>query len=135
MSAGGQQRRMASIDPRDPPSDAGEPQGSKDTGRPAMLGRRFRLAELIGMTVGLVVALVVHALLIHRANGWSWAVFAVLGIGVGGACTLFLYGTATDRSDAGGDQPHGRADVRERGEWRRTLDRRRGRGGTNPRPR
>ena len=101
-----------------------------------MLGRRFRLAELIGMAVGLIVALILHALLIQRANGWSWAVFAVLGIGVGGACTLFLYGTATDRSDAGGDQPHGRADVGERGEWRRTLDRRRrGRGGTNPRPR
>ena len=127
---------MSFPDPHDPPPDAGEPQGSKDAGRPAMLGRRFRLAELIGMAVGLIVALILHALLIQRANGWSWAVFAVLGIGVGGACTLFLYGTATDRSDAGGDQPHGRADVGERGEWRRTLDRRRrGRGGTNPRPR
>jgi hypothetical protein len=125
---------MAIPDPHDPPPDAGEPQGSKDSGRPAMLGRRFRLAEVIGMTVGLVVALVLHALFVNRANGWSWAVFAVLGIGVGGACTLFFYGTATDRSDTGGDQPHGRADVRERGEWRRTVDRRR-RGGSNPRPR
>jgi len=125
---------MASPDPHDPPPDGGEPQDSKDSGRPAMLGRRFRLAEVIGMTVGLVVALVLHALVIDGANGWSWAVFAVLGIAVGGACTLFFYGTATDRSDMGGDQPHGRADVRERGEWRRTLDRRR-RGGSNPRPR
>lgn len=90
-----------------------------------MLGRRFGLAELTGMTAGLAIALLIHALAIHGANGWSWAVFAVLGIGVGGACALFLYGTATDRSDAGGDQPHGRADVDERGEWRKTLDRRR----------
>jgi hypothetical protein len=124
------------IDSHDPPPDGGEPQGSKDSDRPAMLGRRFRLAEVIGMTVGLVVALVVHALVIHRANGWSWAVFAVLGIGVGGACTLFLYGTATDRSDAGDDQPHGRADVSTTGEWRRTLGRRRGgRSGSEPRVR
>ena len=90
-----------------------------------MLGRRFGLAEVIGMTVGLVIALVVHALFVDRASGWSWAVFAVLGLGVGGACTLFLYGTATDRSDTGGDQPYGRADVSERGELRKTLDRRR----------
>jgi hypothetical protein len=100
-----------------------------------MLGRRFRLVEVIGMTVGLVVALVLHALVINRANGWSWAVFAVIGIVVGGACTLFFYGTATDRSDAGGDQPHGRADVGTRGEWRRTLDRRRRRSGSQSRPR
>jgi hypothetical protein len=124
------------TDPHDPPPDAGEPQGNRDPDRPAMLGRRFRLAEVIGMTVGLVVALVLHALLIDRANGWSWAVFAVLGVGVGGACTLFLYGTATDRSDAGGEQPHGRADVGTSGEWRRTLNRRRGgRGGSEPRVR
>jgi hypothetical protein len=109
----------------DPPPDAGEPQGSKDSGRPAMLGKWFGLAELTGMAVGLVAALVVHALFIDRANGWSWAVFAVLGLGVGGACALFFYGTATDRSDAGEDLPHGRADVSERGEWRKTLDRRR----------
>jgi hypothetical protein len=126
---------MGFPDPHNPPPDAGEPQGSKDSGRPAMLGRRFRLAEVIGMTAGLAVALVLHALFISRANGWSWAVFAVIGSVVGGACTLFFYGAATDRSDAGGDQPHGRADVRERGEWRRTLDRRRRRGGTDPRPR
>jgi hypothetical protein len=90
-----------------------------------MLGRGFGLAEVIGMTAGLVIALIVHALFVDGANGWSWAVFAVLGLGVGGACALFLYGTATDRSDTGGDQPHGRADVGQRGEWRRTLDRRR----------
>ena len=81
------------------------------------------------MVVGIVVALILHALLIHRANGWSWAIFAVLGAGVGGAFGLFLYGTATDRSDTDGDHPHGQADVSTRGEWRRTLDRRRGRGG------
>jgi hypothetical protein len=92
-----------------------------------MLGRRFGMTEVIGMTAGLVIALVIHALFIDRANGWSWAIFAVLGLAVGGASALFLYGTATDRSDAGGDQPHGRADVSERGEWRKTLDRRRSR--------
>jgi hypothetical protein len=127
---------MPLTDSSDPPADGGEPQGSKDSARPAMLGRRFRLAEVIGMTVGLGVALILHALVIHGANGWSWAIFAGLGIAVGGACTLFFYGTATDRSDTGGDQPHGRADVGERGEWRRTLDRRRRRrGGSEPRPR
>jgi hypothetical protein len=120
------------TDPRDPPPDGGEPQGSKDSDRPAMLGRRFRLAEVVGMTAGLVIALIVHALFVDGANGWSWAVFAVLGAGVGGAGALFLYGTATDRSDAGGDQPHGRADVSQRGEWRRTLERRRKRGGGAP---
>jgi hypothetical protein len=119
----------------DPPPDAGEPQGAKDSDRPAMLGRRFRLAEVIGMTVGLVVALIIHALVIERANGWSWAVFAVLGIGVGGACTLFLYGTATDRSDADVGQPHGQADVSTSGEWRRTVNRRRRRRGGAPRAR
>lgn len=124
-----------SIDAHDPPPDAGEPQGAKDTGRPSMLGRRFRLAEVIGMSAGLVVALILHALLIHRANQWSWAVFAVLGIGVGGACALFLYGTATDRSDAGGEQPYGRADVGTTGEWRRSLARRRGGRGSEPRVR
>jgi hypothetical protein len=122
------------TDPHDPPPDAGEPQGSRDSGRPAMLGRWFGLAEVIGMTLGLVIALVIHALFVDRANGWSWAVFAVLGLGVGGACALFLYGTATDRSDAGSDQPYGRADVRQRGEWRRTLERR-GRNGSKSRVR
>jgi hypothetical protein len=97
-----------------------------------MLGRMFGLAELTGMTAGLVIALILHALLVDHANAWSWAIFAVLGIGVGGACALFLYGTATDRSDAGGDQPHGRADVSTVGESRRPRARRRGRGGSEP---
>jgi hypothetical protein len=121
------------TDQHDPPPDAGEPQGSKDSDRPEMLGRKFGLAEVIGMTAGLVIALVLHVLLVHHANGWSWAIFAALGLAVGGACALFFYGTATDRSDAGEDHPHGRADVSTRGEWRRTRERRRGRRGSEPR--
>ena len=126
---------MPHTDTPDPPPDGGEPQGSKDSGRPAMLGRRFGLVEASGMGIGLAIALIAHALFIHGANGWSWLLAAIGGIAVGGACTLFLYGAATDRSDTGGDQPHGRADVSERGEWRRTLDRRRRRGGSEPRSR
>jgi hypothetical protein len=125
---------VMATDPHDPPPDAGEPQGSKDSNRPEMLGRKFGLAEVTGMTAGLVIALVLHALFIHHANAWSWAIFGVLGLAVGGACALFLYGTATDRSDAGGDQPHGRADVSTSGEARRPR-RRRGRGGSEPRVR
>jgi hypothetical protein len=132
-SPAGHSTHMA-TDPHAPPPDGGEPQGSKDD-RPAMLGRRFRLAEVVGMTAGLVIALIIHAVAVDGANGWSWAVFAVLGAGVGGAGALFLYGTATDRSDTGGDQPHGRADVGTRGEWRRTIDRRRKRDRGAPRVR
>jgi hypothetical protein len=126
---------MPLTDTSDPPPDGGEPQGSKDPGRPAMLGRRFGLVEAIGMSVGLALALILHTIFIHGTNGWSWLLAVIGGIAVGGACTLFLYGTATDRSDAGGDQPHGRADVGQRGEWRRTLDRRRRRSGSESRPR
>jgi hypothetical protein len=95
-----------------------------------MLGKRFRETVVAGMLIGLVLALAGHALLINvwygDVSSWSWFVVALGGLAVGGAISLFLYGTATDRSDTG---PHvrGRADVGERGEWRRTLDRRRGR--------
>ena len=41
------------------------------------------------------------------------------GLAVGGAISLFLYGTATDRTDTG-PHPRGRAAVSERGEWRRS---------------
>jgi hypothetical protein len=113
-----------------PPPDAGEPQGARDSDRPAMLGKRFRLTIASGMLVGLVLALCAHAALVSAwyegANSWSWFLVGLGGLAVGGACSLFLYGTATDRSDAG-PKPRGRADVGERGEWRRTLDRRRAR--------
>ena len=118
------------------PPDAGEPQGSRDPGRPAMLGKRFRNTIAGGMLVGLVLALGAHALLTsfwYSANGWSWFVVALGGLAVGGALTLFLYGAATDRTDTG-PKVRGQADVQERGEWRRTLDRRRERRGS-PRPR
>jgi hypothetical protein len=126
---------MSSSNPSDAnlremaPPDAGEPQGAFDPDRPAMLGRRFRTTLVIGMLVGLVLALGAHALLIstwYSANAWSWFLVALGGLAVGGALTLFLYGAATDRTDTG-PKEHGRADVQERGEWRRTLDRRRAR--------
>jgi hypothetical protein len=124
-------------DPRElEPPDAGEPQGAYDPDRPAMLGPRFRMTLATGMLIGLVVALVAHGLLVYTwytANTWSWFFVAVGGMAVGGALTLFLYGAATDRTDTG-PKEHGRADVQERGEWRRTLDRRRARRGS-PRPR
>jgi hypothetical protein len=114
------------------PPDAGEPQGSQDADRPAMLGKRFRETVVAGMLIGLVLALGAHALLINvwygHVSSWSWFVVALGGLAVGGAISLFAYGTATDRSDVG-ENPHGRADVSERGEWRRTLDRRRARRG------
>jgi hypothetical protein len=118
------------------PADAGEPQGTYDPERPAMLGRRFRLTLVTGMLVGLVLALGAHALLVwawYPANTWSWFLVGLGGLAVGGALTLFLYGAATDLTDTG-PKEHGRADVQERGEWRRTLDRRRARRGA-PRPR
>jgi hypothetical protein len=113
-----------------PPPDGGEPQGSRDSDRPAMLGRRFRQTIAVGMLTGLVLALCAHALLVQvwygHVSSLSWFLVALGGLAVGGAISLFLYGTATDRSDTG---PHvrGRADVGERGEWRRTLERRRAR--------
>jgi hypothetical protein len=113
-----------------PPSDAGEPMGSKDPDRPAMLGTRFRATMAIGMGAGVMIALIGHVLLAHsghgtRANGWSWLLAAIGGVAVGGACTLFIYGTSTDRTDTGPTKAHGRADVSETGEWQKTLDRRR----------
>jgi hypothetical protein len=92
-----------------PPPDAGEPMGSKDPDRPAMLGRRFRATMAIGMGAGLAIALIGHSLLSHsgrgpESNGWSWALAAIGGIAVGGACTLFIYGTSTDRTDYRTDQ-------------------------------
>ena len=112
--------------------------GSKDSDRPAMLGRRFRAAMAIGMGIGLVIALIAQVLLAfsgYRAgsNGWSWLLAVIGGVAVGGACTLFFYGASTDRTDTGPSEAQGRADVGETGEWQRTLDgrslrRRRGRG-------
>ena len=110
------------------PADAGEPQGSRDLDRPAMLGTRFRQTVAAGMLAGVVLALAAHAVLVYawygHVSAWSWFLVALGGLAVGGAISLFLYGTATDRTDTG-TRIHGRADVSERGEWRRTLDRRR----------
>jgi hypothetical protein len=114
----------------EPPSDAGEPQGARDD-RPAMLGWRFAGAILTGSLVGLALALAAHVIISNtvydstKVNGWSWVLAAIGGVAVGGACTLFIYGAATDRDDATDVPPRGQADVSERGEWRRTLDRRR----------
>lgn len=106
-----------------PPPDAGEPQGSRDAQRPAMLGRRFGQTIAAGMLIGLVVAICAHALLVAtwygHVSAWSWFLVAFGGLAVGGAIALFVYGTATDRTDTG-EEPHGRADVSEQGEWRRT---------------
>ncbi|MDX6628800.1 MAG: hypothetical protein QOH00_1046 [Gaiellales bacterium] len=93
-----------------------------------MLGKRFKLSMATGMLIGLVLALGAHAAIAYAwyggANGWSWFLAAIGGLAVGGAITLFVYGTATDRTDTG-TKPRGRADVSERGEWRQTLQRRR----------
>ena len=107
--------------------DAGEPQGARDD-RPAMLGRRFRQVIAASMLAGLVIALGLHGLLgsvssFGSGNSWGWLIAALGGLAVGGAFGLFVYGAATDRSDTG-PKPRGRADVREQGEWRRTLARR-----------
>jgi hypothetical protein len=111
------------VDDDAPLPDAGEPQGSRDPQRPTMLGRRFAQTIAAGMLIGLVVAIAAHALLVATWYGhvstWSWFLVALGGLAVGGAIALFVYGTATDRSDTDG-QPHGRADVSEQGEWRRT---------------
>jgi hypothetical protein len=121
------------ISEKSHPPDAGEPQGSSDPDRPAMLGKGFRQTVAGGMLIGLVLALGAHAALVYtwygHVSSWSWFLVALGGIAVGGAISLFLYGTATDRSDTD-TQVHGRADVSERGEWRRTLDRRRLRRGS-----
>jgi hypothetical protein len=118
------------LDPaaKQPLPDGGEPQGARDD-RPAMLGKRFRQVIAAAMLIGLVLALVAHALLRSAswygyASGWSWLIAALGGLAVGGAFGLFLYGVSTDRSDTG-DEPHGRADVTQQGEWRRTVQRRR----------
>jgi hypothetical protein len=112
--------------------DAGEPQSATldHSERPAMLERSFAKTILVGSVVGIVLALATHYLITQtvedstKFNSWSWAFAAVGGLTVGGACSLFIYGAATDRSDA--DQPirRGQADVSERGEWRRTRERR-----------
>ena len=83
------------------PPDGGEPQGSLDPDRPAMLGRRFQTTIAAGMLIGLVLALAAHWLLTsvwYSANGWSWFIVGLGGLAVGGALSLFLYGAATDRS-------------------------------------
>jgi hypothetical protein len=113
----------------EPPSDAGEPMGAKDSDRPAMLGRRFRVTVVGGMIVGLIVALAANELLARTwesrdANGWSWLLAAIGGMAVGGALTLFTYGVSTDRTDTEPAEPHGRADVTTEGEWSRTKERR-----------
>jgi hypothetical protein len=114
-------------------ADAGEPQSSRD-GRPSMLGKRFRATLVTGSAVGVVLALATHYLITQtvedstKFNSWSWAFAVIGGFAVGGACSLFIYGAATDRSDTDKFTVRGRADVSERGEWRRTLDRRRRRG-------
>jgi hypothetical protein len=113
--------------PDEPPPDGGEPMGAKD-GRPPMLGRRFRQAEIAGMAIGLVLALALHALFADKffsrdSNGWSWVIVAIGGIAVGGAMTLFIYGVSTDRSDIGLES-RGRADVTTEGEDQRSRRRR-----------
>ena len=111
-----------------PPPDGGEPQGSRDPERPAMLGKRFRQTIAAGMLTGLVLALIGHAVLVAAwydgATLWSWFFVGLGGLAVGGAISLFLYGTATDRTDTG-PHPRGRAAVSEEGEERRALRSRR----------
>jgi hypothetical protein len=88
-----------------------------------MLGRRFAQTIAAGMLIGLAVAICAHALLVAawygHVSSWSWFLVAAGGLAVGGAVALFVYGSATDRSDTSGE-PHGRADVSRQGEWRRT---------------
>jgi hypothetical protein len=118
-----------SID--DPPPDAGEPQGAGDSDRPPMLGTSFAKTILAGSLVGVALAIAAHFLITNTiydsqsANNWSWVLAVIGGFAVGGACSLFIYGAATDRSDTDEHPPHGRADVTEQGEWRRTVARRR----------
>jgi hypothetical protein len=118
---------LAAHDDGSPLPDGGEPQGSADPERPAMLGKRFAETIVAGTLIGLVLAIGGHAALVAtwygHVSAWSWFLVALGGIAVGGAVSLFLYGTATDRSDVG-TEPHGRAAVSEEGEWRRTRRRR-----------
>jgi hypothetical protein len=112
-----------------PPSDAGEPMGAKDAGRPPMLGSRFRRTMVIGMLAGLLLALLGQAVLSQlwvsrETNGWSWILAGIGGIAVGGALTLFIYGVSTDRTDTG-PKRRGVADVSIEGEDRRSRRRRR----------
>jgi hypothetical protein len=96
-----------------------------------MLGKRFRATLLAGSAVGVVLALGAHYLITQtiedstKFNSWSWAFAVIGGFAVGGACSLFIYGTATDRSDTDTFTVRGRADVSEQGEWSRTVARRR----------
>lgn len=118
----------ASPPPDEAPPDAGEPMGARDE-RPSMLGRRFRQTEVAGMAIGLVLALLLHALLAdqfvsRQTNSWSWLLAAIGGIAVGGALTLFIYGVSTDRNDTG-PKRRGRADVSTEGEDSRSRRRRR----------
>jgi hypothetical protein len=118
--------RAASVAPEAVP-DAGEPMGANDA-RPTMLGRRFRQTEVIGMAIGLVLALLAHWLFSdqffsRKTNGWSWVLAGIGGIAVGGALTLFIYGVSTDRTDTGPKRA-GAADVTVDGEDRRGRRRR-----------
>jgi hypothetical protein len=93
-----------------------------------MLGRGFRVTELVGMLIGLTLALVGNDLMsrlwISRdTSGWTWPITALGGIAVGGALTLFLYGVSTDRTDTG-PKPRGQADVSTEGEELRARRRR-----------
>jgi hypothetical protein len=103
--------------------------GAKNSDRPAMLGRRFRITLASGMLAGLLLALAGHEALSYSwlgrdARGWSWLITAIGGLAVGGALALFLYGVTTDRTDTG-PKPRGQADVTTQGEWSRTKERRR----------
>jgi hypothetical protein len=117
--------------PGNHPPDGGEPQGARDSDQPPMLGKKFRMTVVMGSCAGLLLALAAHYLITQtvedstKFNSWSWGFAAIGGLTVGAACSLFIYGAATDRSDTDEAAPRGRADVSERGEWRRTLDRRR----------
>jgi hypothetical protein len=121
-------RASLPLDEDRPPPDGGEPQGSRDPDRPAMLGKRFRQTIAGGMLVGLALALIGHAVLVAAwydgATLWSWLFVGLGGLAVGGAISLFVYGTATDRTDTG-SHPRGRAAVSEEGEEHRALRRRR----------
>jgi hypothetical protein len=120
----------AEVAPDEALPDVGEPQSSRD-GRPQMLSKRFRRVVMLGSAVGVVLAIGMHYLITQtvedstRYNGWSWAFAVIGGFAVGGACSLFIYGAATDRSDTENLTVPGRADVSVQGEWRRTVNRRR----------
>ena len=74
-------RASLPLDEDRPPPDGGEPQGSRDPDRPAMLGKRFRQTIAGGMLVGLALAvffLLLIALSEHIAFGLAYA-FATTG--------------------------------------------------------